>query len=183
MATVREMQRILKLKLEELKQRDALIDELEQELEKRDLLVEKLWNRLEKYKSVLEARKKFDALKINNESCCEGSLNEEHVLKINGHTEKDVSDGIGIIEENVGRNRSKSLNGKTKLHNGKEKQKSDIFKVEKDRCGDGKSGWGGVKGVKGMMKRVAISAEPSSGQYFCLNITLANLTKVPKSHG
>ncbi|ESO00604.1 hypothetical protein HELRODRAFT_175573 [Helobdella robusta] len=67
MATVREMQLLLRQKLEEVRQRDRLIDELEKELEEKDLLIEKLWKQLEKYKSILEAQKRVE--KINRVRC------------------------------------------------------------------------------------------------------------------
>ena len=54
MCTLREMQLTLREKLEELRQRDELIDELERELDEKDLLIEKLKTQLDKYKSILK---------------------------------------------------------------------------------------------------------------------------------
>ena len=53
MCTLREMQFALREKLEELRQRDELIDELERELDDKDILIEKLKTQLDKYKSIL----------------------------------------------------------------------------------------------------------------------------------
>ncbi|XP_068160902.1 cGMP-dependent protein kinase 1-like [Antennarius striatus] len=53
MGTLRDLQYALQQKVEELRQRDALIDELELELDQKDELIQKLQNELDKYRSVL----------------------------------------------------------------------------------------------------------------------------------
>lgn len=55
MATLRELQAALQLKLEELRQRDQLLDELEAELECKDALIEKLYQELDKCRSILDS--------------------------------------------------------------------------------------------------------------------------------
>ena len=54
MGTLRDMQLSLQEKMEELRQRDELIDELESELDDKDELIKKLQNELDKYRSVLK---------------------------------------------------------------------------------------------------------------------------------
>lgn len=54
MGTLRELQRCLSDKIEELKQRDELIDELESELDEKDALIKTLQNELDKYRSILK---------------------------------------------------------------------------------------------------------------------------------
>lgn len=54
MGTLRDLQLCLKEKIEELRQRDQLIDELESELDEKDALIKKLQIELDKYKSVLK---------------------------------------------------------------------------------------------------------------------------------
>lgn len=54
MATLRELQAALRLKLEELRQRDALLDELEEELDSKDALIETLYQELDKCRSILD---------------------------------------------------------------------------------------------------------------------------------
>ncbi|KAL4641001.1 cGMP-dependent protein kinase 1-like isoform X1 [Arapaima gigas] len=63
MGTLRDLQYALQEKIEELRQRDALIDELELELDQKDELIQKLQNELDKYRSIVipatqHARKK-----------------------------------------------------------------------------------------------------------------------------
>ena len=53
MATLRELQLSLREKIEEVRQRDELIDELETELEHKDALVNCLYSELDKYRSVV----------------------------------------------------------------------------------------------------------------------------------
>lgn len=53
MGTLRDLQYALQLKIEELRQRDTLIDELELELDQKDELIQRLQNELDKYRSVL----------------------------------------------------------------------------------------------------------------------------------
>lgn len=56
MATLRELQAALQLKLEELRQRDELLDELEAELDSKDALIERLYQELDKYRSILDSK-------------------------------------------------------------------------------------------------------------------------------
>lgn len=53
MGTLRDLQLALQQKIEELRQRDALIDELELELDEKDALIQKLQTELDKYRSIL----------------------------------------------------------------------------------------------------------------------------------
>ncbi|KAF5891999.1 cGMP-dependent protein kinase 1 isoform X2, partial [Clarias magur] len=53
MGTLRDLQYALQEKIEELRQRDALIDELELELDQKDELIQKLQTELDKYRSVI----------------------------------------------------------------------------------------------------------------------------------
>ncbi|XP_033932839.1 cGMP-dependent protein kinase 1-like, partial [Pseudochaenichthys georgianus] len=53
MGTLRDLQYALQEKIEELRQRDALIDELELELDQKDELIQHLQTELDKYRSVL----------------------------------------------------------------------------------------------------------------------------------
>lgn len=53
MASLRDLQYALQEKLEELRQRDELIDELELELDEKDTLIQRLQNELDKYRSVI----------------------------------------------------------------------------------------------------------------------------------
>lgn len=50
---MRDLQYALQEKIEELRQRDALIDELELELDQKDELIQRLQNELDKYRSVI----------------------------------------------------------------------------------------------------------------------------------
>lgn len=54
MGTLRDLQLSLNEKIEELRQRDDLIDELESELDEKDALIKKLQNELDKYRSILK---------------------------------------------------------------------------------------------------------------------------------
>lgn len=54
MATLRDLQIALAEKIEEVRQRDQLIDELEKELDEKDSLIQSLRNELEKYKSAVK---------------------------------------------------------------------------------------------------------------------------------
>lgn len=55
MGTLRDLQLALRNKIEELNQRDRLIDELETELDEKEELIEKLRMELEKCKAVLNS--------------------------------------------------------------------------------------------------------------------------------
>jgi len=59
MATLRELQLSLREKIEEVRQRDELIDELEAELEQKDALLNCLYSELDKYRSVVRHRVTF----------------------------------------------------------------------------------------------------------------------------
>lgn len=54
MGTLRDLQLSLSEKIQELRQRDELIDELESELDDKDDLIKKLQNELDKYRSILK---------------------------------------------------------------------------------------------------------------------------------
>nr|KAG5713808.1 hypothetical protein BaRGS_024435 [Batillaria attramentaria] len=54
MGTLRDLQLALQEKIQELRQRDELIDELEAELDEKDALIRKLQTELDKYRSVLK---------------------------------------------------------------------------------------------------------------------------------
>ncbi|XP_062927665.1 cGMP-dependent protein kinase 1 isoform X1 [Mobula hypostoma] len=58
MGTLRDLQYALQEKIEELRQRDALIDELELELDQKDDLIQRLQNELDKYRSVIKPASK-----------------------------------------------------------------------------------------------------------------------------
>ncbi|GFO04262.1 cGMP-dependent protein kinase 1 [Plakobranchus ocellatus] len=53
MGTLRDLQLALQEKIEELRQRDSLIDELEGELDEKDSLIQRLQTELDKYRSIL----------------------------------------------------------------------------------------------------------------------------------
>jgi len=53
MATLRELQRLLADALEDIRQRDVLIDSLEQELDEKDALIDALTKELNKYKTAV----------------------------------------------------------------------------------------------------------------------------------
>ena len=53
MASLRQLQLCLREKIEEVRQRDQLIDELEAELDEKDILVQKLYNELDKYRAIV----------------------------------------------------------------------------------------------------------------------------------
>ena len=55
MGSLRDLQLALRHKIEELHQRDTLIDELENEIDQKDQVIEKLRNELEKYRAVLKS--------------------------------------------------------------------------------------------------------------------------------
>ena len=57
MGTLRELQLALAEKIEELRQRDELIDELEADLDDKDAVINTLKNELDKYRSVLKPPK------------------------------------------------------------------------------------------------------------------------------
>lgn len=53
MGTLRDLQLALAEKIEELRQRDELIDELEADLDDKDNMIQTLKNELDKYRSIL----------------------------------------------------------------------------------------------------------------------------------
>ncbi|XP_060697855.1 LOW QUALITY PROTEIN: cGMP-dependent protein kinase 1-like [Chiloscyllium punctatum] len=75
MGTLRDLQYALQEKIEELRQRDALIDELELELDQKDDLIQRLQNELDKYRSVIKPASKHSA------GQCAGSLQEQQRTK------------------------------------------------------------------------------------------------------
>ena len=58
MGTLRDLQLALQVKIEELRQRDQLIDELELDLDEKEALIQRLQTELDKYRSIM--RKPFD---------------------------------------------------------------------------------------------------------------------------
>ena len=58
MGTLRDPQLALQVKIEELRQRDQLIDELELDLDEKDALIQRLQTELDKYRSIM--RRPFD---------------------------------------------------------------------------------------------------------------------------
>ena len=89
MATLRDLQFALQEKIEELRQRDELIDELELELDEKDLLIQRLQNELDKYRSVIRPatrqvmqRSKQKRMGISAESG--GNLPDSANLRVQG---------------------------------------------------------------------------------------------------
>ena len=64
MGTLRDLQLALQEKIEELRQRDELIDELESELDEKDALIQQLQNELDKYRSVLRPATEHQVVQI-----------------------------------------------------------------------------------------------------------------------
>lgn len=54
--TLRELQFVLRQKVEEIEQRDELIDELENEIDKKDEIISRLQNEVDKCRSVLNTK-------------------------------------------------------------------------------------------------------------------------------
>lgn len=54
MGTLRDLQFLLREKIEEVQQRDSLIDELEAELDEKDEVIRHLRNELDKYRSIIK---------------------------------------------------------------------------------------------------------------------------------
>eukprot|EP00061_Rhincodon_typus_P003023 g19097.t1 len=75
MGTLRDLQYALQEKIEELRQRDALIDELELELDQKDDLIQRLQNELDKYRSVIRPASK------QSPGQCASSLQEQQRTK------------------------------------------------------------------------------------------------------
>ncbi|KAK3092018.1 hypothetical protein FSP39_024472 [Pinctada imbricata] len=74
MGSLRDLQLALRLKIEELHQRDELIDELETELDQKDEMIERLQNEIEKYRAVLkstteQARKQTTMYRERSKRC------------------------------------------------------------------------------------------------------------------
>lgn len=55
MSSLRELQLTVRQKVEELRQRDALIDELEAELDDKDAIILRLQTELDKYRSIVHS--------------------------------------------------------------------------------------------------------------------------------
>lgn len=53
MGTLRDLQLMLREKIQEVEQRDSLIDELEAELDEKDEIIRHLRNELDKYRSII----------------------------------------------------------------------------------------------------------------------------------
>ena len=91
MCTLREVQRALQQKMEEVKQRDQLLDELEAELDEKDALIEKLQGELHKYRSIITASAELN--RLGGSSPCGGS-------SCNGGGSACAAVGRGSVEEN-----------------------------------------------------------------------------------
>uniref|UniRef100_H3A5Y8 Cyclic nucleotide-binding domain-containing protein n=2 Tax=Latimeria chalumnae TaxID=7897 RepID=H3A5Y8_LATCH len=78
MGTLRDLQYALQEKIEELRQRDALIDELELELDQKDELIQRLQNELDKYRSVIKPATQQAQQQQQHSS---GALQEHHRTK------------------------------------------------------------------------------------------------------
>jgi len=83
MATLRELQLSLREKIEEVRQRDELIDELEAELEQKDALVNCLYSELDKHRSIVRHRVTFavdveDDVPDGRSGCGTGSPQQTH---------------------------------------------------------------------------------------------------------
>ena len=70
MGTLRDLQLALQIKIEELCQRDQLIDELEVELDEKDGIIQRLQMDLDRYKSIINTAP-FDG----NSSCLSPEMN------------------------------------------------------------------------------------------------------------
>jgi len=82
MCTLREVQRALQLKMEEVKQRDQLLDELEAELDEKDALIEKLRGELHKYRSIITASAELNRIPGGSSpksSACSGGVGVDGV--------------------------------------------------------------------------------------------------------
>ncbi|KAJ8022893.1 cGMP-dependent protein kinase 1 [Holothuria leucospilota] len=69
MASLRDLQYALQEKIEELRQRDELIDELELELDEKDTLIQRLQNELDKYRSVIRPATKQVMVQKKQKRC------------------------------------------------------------------------------------------------------------------
>lgn len=69
MGTLRDLQFALQLKIEELRQRDTLIDELELELDTKDELIRRLQEELDRYRATI-ALPGTSAVSAGRESSC-----------------------------------------------------------------------------------------------------------------
>ncbi len=87
MGTLRELQLALQEKIEEIRQRDELIDELEQELDEKDALIEKLRTQLDKYRSILKpATGRSSNASTPGARMLEGEQNNGTRSKVSGQT-------------------------------------------------------------------------------------------------
>lgn len=65
MGTLRDLQLKLRDKIDELRQRDELIDELEAELDQKDEIIQKLQMELDKYRSILKPAHEQTQKRVN----------------------------------------------------------------------------------------------------------------------
>ncbi|XP_005107533.1 uncharacterized protein LOC101852120 [Aplysia californica] len=134
MGTLRELQLALQEKIEELRQRDELIDELEGELDEKDSLIQRLQTELDKYRSVLPSA---------TGSMSPHTARKSHHPGVSIPNQRDLicgsgsNGGVGVTNHNGGM---------------------------VDEGGAGFAGVGGVSGVlrEERTKRLAISAEPTN---------------------
>ncbi|XP_070544334.1 cGMP-dependent protein kinase 1-like isoform X3 [Ptychodera flava] len=112
MGTLRDLQYALQEKIEELRQRDELIDELELELDEKDELIQRLQNELDKYRSVIrpatQALRDQQAMQLQHQQ--HGGL---------GHPNKKQK-RLGISAESAQQQGKSQLKRVTKSHNAKE---------------------------------------------------------------
>ena len=168
MTTVREMQKILKFKLEEIKEKDELIDKLRRELEKKNVMIERLWERLEAYKTMLDSVKKIEVSKHKRTSCRNIPSN---ILQIDDFSNAFVHNKLNLYTDSLKEiPKSKSLNDVRCIISINSMQLDNYSWKDKK-----------FKRKKEMTKRMAISAEPSNENDCFLNIINSKLTNVPKS--
>uniref|UniRef100_A0A3Q0R6L8 cGMP-dependent protein kinase n=1 Tax=Amphilophus citrinellus TaxID=61819 RepID=A0A3Q0R6L8_AMPCI len=85
MGTLRDLQFALQLKIEELRQRDTLIDELELELDTKDELIRRLQEELDRYRTTVSlpgasaVSAELHLLKLKNQTHVQGSLTADCV--------------------------------------------------------------------------------------------------------
>ena len=181
MGTLRDLQLALQEKIQELRQRDELIDELEAELDEKDTLIRRLQTELDKYRSVLKPPSAGGApLPLQPPHAGSAGAGRDNVPRIsvtNLSSHNHVSFNVNHHDHNSNRNNGCNLSP----------NRGGCSNSLSNSPG-GSSGGGGVGGVTGggggggttssdlRSKRTAISAEPASLH------TMQVLTRVPKSY-
>jgi hypothetical protein len=115
MASLRELQLCLREKIEEVKQRDQLIDELEAELDEKDLLIRRLYSELDKYRAIVRHYASSSAVSTHQQiaSAAAGAVSSSssHVrTQVRSNNDKDfnpakdndaaVVNGVGLPSSN-----------------------------------------------------------------------------------